>query len=488
MPMAIASGPIGFAKLPHVSRRLADETLLFAVDGPMELPIRLNSTGSQLWNSIEHRTDFSDDEAALIEALFEHGLLSPRSGDSVTRSAGTRSALNTSVRPSSPAYSAPADFWQLLRTFDGFAPGEHRPESIEQATESATSGSDVDAFIELVERHGAIGQLAHAIDLGWIDATGDQRHQIQERWAANQLHCLRVERLLVEAARILDDAAIEFRVLKGVAVAHLDYPDPSYREFGDADILVRSCHYARALEVLEEGDHLFGRLELGSNPFATKAATLITPQRLMLDVHCRLALGGLGASEPAVLFEASQVIEVAGHILRAPPRSARLVHASLHHFTSVPVRRGTHRDFHEIRNIDVHDLRRVARLLRCSAVTKVVLSSPDSSRPDLAQLLEPSRLERVLAYRRSGVSYHNNLLWREATGLALTPGIGARITYIRERVFPSAEFRHRNDLSWRNYVRVPVVVWAAALRQVRALLRPKPLKGDQQSGRRTEKS
>ena len=51
--------------------------------------------------------------------------------------------------------------------------------------------------------------------------------------------CVQLERVLLETVAELDALGAEFRVLKGTAVAHLDYPDPSWRGFGDIDLLVR---------------------------------------------------------------------------------------------------------------------------------------------------------------------------------------------------------------------------------------------------------
>ena len=48
----------------------------------------------------------------------------------------------------------------------------------------------------------------------------------------------------------LNAAGIEFRVLKGCATAHLDYPDPSLRLTSDVDLLVRQGQLGAATEVL----------------------------------------------------------------------------------------------------------------------------------------------------------------------------------------------------------------------------------------------
>ncbi len=49
---------------------------------------------------------------------------------------------------------------------------------------------------------------------------------------------------------MLDDAGIDLRLLKGPALAALDYPDVQQRPTGDLDLLVRAEQIDRAVEVL----------------------------------------------------------------------------------------------------------------------------------------------------------------------------------------------------------------------------------------------
>jgi hypothetical protein len=60
--------------------------------------------------------------------------------------------------------------------------------------------------------------------------------------------------LLSRAAESLDKAGIPFVVLKGMALAHLAYPDPSLRPMGDVDLWTRPEHLdAGAAALLEAG-------------------------------------------------------------------------------------------------------------------------------------------------------------------------------------------------------------------------------------------
>lgn len=466
--MTIDSELSSLTKLPHVSRHLAGETMLLAIDSPQELPIRLNHSGSEFWDRLDglaadDRSEFSADEELLIDALTDHGLLelSAKPLHETLILSESNKAVQRSPTAVAQLKEGELDLWELLRTFDPDASDGQTSMTLGEAVNFENGVDDIDALVELVERQGAIGQLAHAIDTGWITTTTEVRSTVQERWAANQLHCLRVEQLLVQAARMLDDANIEFRVLKGVAVAHLDYPDPNYREFGDADILVREDRYTDATNILTSDPSSLQEMLNPDHPFSDKSCTLITRSRLMLDVHQRLAIGGLGACELHDLFENPVKVTIGGHSMYAPPETARLVHASVHHFTSRRLRRGTLRDFHELRHADPDEVARLSSAMRYTGIVKHSLQDVGGS-DGIVEQLRPTRLERALSHRSSTVEYNHNILWREATGLFLTRGLRNRAAYLRQRLFPSARFRAQNGISWKTYAEVatkPIASW-----------------------------
>ena len=63
---------------------------------------------------------------------------------------------------------------------------------------------------------------------------------------------LRLEQLLVEAAAVLERADIPYRALKGPVLAHTVYADPSFRSFGDVDVLVPDDMFDQAVATLRE--------------------------------------------------------------------------------------------------------------------------------------------------------------------------------------------------------------------------------------------
>lgn len=61
---------------------------------------------------------------------------------------------------------------------------------------------------------------------------------------------LSLERELISVVDLLAASAVETRVLKGTAVARLDYQEPALRSFIDVDILVHPADIDRAVHVL----------------------------------------------------------------------------------------------------------------------------------------------------------------------------------------------------------------------------------------------
>ena len=99
------------------------------------------------------------------------------------------------------------------------------------------------------------GLLVRAILDGALPATSEQTEEAGLAHRASMVAALALEATLVGAAALLEGAGIDHRVLKGTGVAHLDYPDPALRSFGDVDLLVRSSQFDDAVEVLVAVGH-----------------------------------------------------------------------------------------------------------------------------------------------------------------------------------------------------------------------------------------
>lgn len=98
--------------------------------------------------------------------------------------------------------------------------------------------------------HGLGGLLADAAWQRAFPTNVDQRAQALEAHATALSVCLLLEAAAVEVVEVLASHGIEALVANGTVAAHLDYPDPSLRPFGDIDLLVRPNDIDRAAGIL----------------------------------------------------------------------------------------------------------------------------------------------------------------------------------------------------------------------------------------------
>lgn len=98
-----------------------------------------------------------------------------------------------------------------------------------------------------VEHQRIPGFLAAAISDGHFAATPSQEQQSREQHVTSVPLVLLLEGLLLQVADSLERSGTPYRVLKGSARAHLAYPDPSLRFYGDVDLLVRPEDFDRVV-------------------------------------------------------------------------------------------------------------------------------------------------------------------------------------------------------------------------------------------------
>jgi len=140
-----------------------------------------------------------------------------------------------------------------------------------------------------------------------------------------------LDRQLVDVADILTELGIAFAALKGTATANLDYPDPSWRQYGDVDLLVAPGDLSAACrELARSGWHEWYPLPRAHAPFA-HAVTLTRGRGWELDVHQRLAHRAVGLRIPVEQLMRDRVgFELAGVEINALSANHRLVHAAVH--------------------------------------------------------------------------------------------------------------------------------------------------------------
>lgn len=191
----------------------------------------------------------------------------------------------------------------------------------------------LDDLLRVARMDRLAGVLSAAILDGVLIAPESAASAIRDTWHEQLRATVLVEALAVEIAEILQDAGVTWRLLKGPALAHLDYPDPSIRPFGDVDLLIHPDSWGPALRLLAEAGWRRDVAELGPgfDERYGKGATLTNRDGLELDLHRRLAVGRFGVRLPSeALFAGTATVAVGGRSLPALAAPDRLLHACFH--------------------------------------------------------------------------------------------------------------------------------------------------------------
>jgi putative nucleotidyltransferase-like protein len=161
----------------------------------------------------------------------------------------------------------------------------------------------------------------------------DRRRELLLRHRLGMLGVLALEETLLGITSAFEAAGVAYLVLKGSAVAHACYPDPSWRPFHDVDLLVRTCDWRRACALLEQrGFHRrLPEPRPGFDERFGKAATHESAAGLQVDLHRRLVLGPFGLwMDAEELFDRSATFLLGGRVLRRAGDEDLLVHACMH--------------------------------------------------------------------------------------------------------------------------------------------------------------
>lgn len=188
--------------------------------------------------------------------------------------------------------------------------------------------------VALAEQHRVQGLLWATVEgralLGddWIvDAARDS-------FSAALRTCLLAEETAALASRALLETGIDVRVLKGVAIAHLDHAASAERVFGDADILIRRADYRAALAALAACG--FVRVEPPVRGWWEqrfgKAIVLHSPAGGELDLHLAITGGYFGEriDHQRLWRSPSSPFALGDMTVLGLPLEGRLLHACCH--------------------------------------------------------------------------------------------------------------------------------------------------------------
>lgn len=190
-----------------------------------------------------------------------------------------------------------------------------------------------DRLLELARFDHLTGFLGDAVLDGIVQIPPDHAESLQKNWRAELLSCVALEAMIIRSSRVLGDADVPIRLTKGAALAHLDYPDPSVRTFGDVDLIIHPDHWQRALEALSVAGYERQEEEpgVGYDERFGKGATLRSRAGFELDLHRRLAIGRFGvSSKMGDLFERSEPFKLGGDSINALIGPHRLLHGCYH--------------------------------------------------------------------------------------------------------------------------------------------------------------
>lgn len=193
--------------------------------------------------------------------------------------------------------------------------------------------ADALMVVALAQHDHLTGFLAAAVLAGEVIVDDEVAEAIGTAWHEELMACVVLEALAVRTAEILDAADVKWRLTKGAALAHLDYPDPSLRTFGDVDVIVHPDDWLKSLDVLRIGGMRREAASLGENYDRRygKGATLSTAEGLQIDLHRRLAIGRFGVtSHTEDLFQQAAFFTLAGHAIPVLAPEHRLLHACYH--------------------------------------------------------------------------------------------------------------------------------------------------------------
>jgi hypothetical protein len=189
------------------------------------------------------------------------------------------------------------------------------------------AGIDIGAVSPATLQHVAQWAMGQRLAGVWCDLLGELvgGTGVQGRAglldAAHALHATQVRTALVceaTAARAVEAmaaAGVRAWLIKGLPVAHLDYPDPAWRSTGDVDVLVQREALHAAVVALEA--HRFRRSEPAPRPEWEarygRAVMLRSEHGVEVDLHVAISPGYFGAAlDHAQLCAGQHTIDLGG--------------------------------------------------------------------------------------------------------------------------------------------------------------------------------
>jgi len=313
------------------------------------------------------------------------------------------------------------------------------------------------ALTDAATRERVTPLLASAVAAGAFPATDRQYGAIVRAHERSMRTCVALERTLGDAATTLEHAGVAYRVVKGPAVAHLDYPNPSLRAFGDIDLLVAAERYDDALTLLTDrgGRRRYPEVRPGFDRRFGKGACLVLADGTEIDVHRTFVAGPFGLTvDLDALFATDEQFTLGGRSLPALCREHRFVHACFHAaLGDAAPRLSAQRDVAQLAlddRTDVAGALEAARAWRSDAVvaravtttwSRLGLQPTPLVRWALAHQPDRFQARALRAYSGPGRSYAT----QTAAGLAAVDGLAGKAAYLRAVLVADRDHVRRHD-------------------------------------------
>jgi len=308
------------------------------------------------------------------------------------------------------------------------------------------------AFHRILTSQQLEGLAVAAATAGSLVLTDDQQASLLDATRDAMLWCLEIEKNLVGLTAAFAHARIDFLVLKGPAVAHTLYPDPSWRPFRDLDLLVRTRDWKRASETLISLGYRRFRPEPrpGFDERFGKAAVHLNDQGLNIDLHRTLVLGPFGLwMDPEMMFASAERFELAGRSFYRCSRTTMLLNACMHAaLGSSPPLLLPLRDVVQASNAPGLDWNEVEEHIDRWKLPAVMQLAVESAEEELGVTLP----QQVVALggrrssrreRRALAAYLSDRRTRGGTAratLLAIPGVRAKVRYLSYMLVPTREF------------------------------------------------
>jgi hypothetical protein len=284
-----------------------------------------------------------------------------------------------------------------------------------------------------VGRHRLDGLLVAAVVSGDVPTDSEQRHEAAVLEVDLTRDRMMLERRTADEIEWLGGEGIEVRLLKGSALAHLDYPDPQMRPTSDIDLLVRGDQLDEAVARLTDR----GAVRVDPDPVpgysavVGKGATLVSAGGLEIDLHRLLVWGPLGVRLPAAdLWRTHRSFVLDGRTVRTLGLEETLLHTCYHLLISGWRRALSLRDVGQLLASPGLDPERATRLARRWGAEAVLAAAVEQAVTEL-ELVEPGALTD---WARGYPATARDRLWlRLERPEAPLPGLEGLATFIEFR-------------------------------------------------------